>query len=123
MLGPEDPCADEVGRDQVRGELDAVERPAEHVGEGLHRQRLGEAGDALEQHVAAGEESDEHPLEHPFLPDDDPLHLEEGALELVAHVLAAPRQDQRSVGVSHAVAPFVSTCFRRESSSSGFDPG
>src|ERR1700709_402969 len=44
----------EGGRD-----LRAPDAPAEHVGERLDGQRLGESRHALEQHVAAGEQRDE----------------------------------------------------------------
>ena len=47
----------------------------------LDGQRLGEAGHALDQEVAAGDEADEHPLEHLVLSDDDPLDLDERLLE------------------------------------------
>ena len=45
----------------------SAERPREGVGE----QRLGDAGRALEQHVAAEREGAEHRLERLLLPDDD----------------------------------------------------
>ena len=54
---------------------------AEHVGDGLDRQRLREAGNALDQQVPAGEQADEHALEHLVLPGDDALDLEDGALD------------------------------------------
>ena len=84
LLGglPVDPGADDVGRDQVGGELDPGEGAADDPGEGLHRERLGHPGHALEQAVAAGQEGDEHPLDHPVLAHDDPLDLEHRALEL-----------------------------------------
>ena len=78
---PVDPRADQVGRHEVGRELQALERAAEHVGDGLDGERLGEAGHALEQHVPAGEERHEQPLEHPFLADDHALDLEERGLE------------------------------------------
>ena len=71
---------DEVGGHQVRGELDALEAAAQDVGEGLDGQRLGQAGDALEQDVAAGQEADEDALEHLVLADDDPSDLEQDGL-------------------------------------------
>ena len=71
---------DEVGRHQVRRELDALERAAEDVGEGLDRERLGEAGHALEEEVAARQQADEDPLEHRVLADDDPPDLEQDGL-------------------------------------------
>jgi hypothetical protein len=48
---PVDARADEVRRHEVGRELEPLERAAERVGERLHGQRLGEARDALEQHV------------------------------------------------------------------------
>ena len=71
---------DEVGRHEVRRELDALEGAAEHFGEGLDRQRLGQARHALEEEVAAGQEADEDPLEHRVLADDDPPDLEQDGL-------------------------------------------
>ena len=58
--------------------------PPSDVGQRLDGQRLGQAGDALEQHVAAGEQRDEQALEHRVLADDDALDLVERLLEGVA---------------------------------------
>ena len=63
--------------------------PPEHVADGLDRHRLGEAGNALEQDVAVGEQRHEHALQHLLLPDDHPLDLEEGRLEGVADLFGA----------------------------------
>ena len=85
-----DARADQVAGDEVRGELDPAERGMEDVGERLDREGLGEAGDALEEEMAAGEEGDEHPLEHRVLADDDPPDLVEdglGGLPGVDHVV------------------------------------
>ena len=79
-VGAVDAGADEVGRDEVRGELDPLERRVEDVGEGLDRQRLGEARHALEEEVAAGEQRDEDPLEHRVLADDHAPDLVEDGL-------------------------------------------
>ena len=76
LVGAVDAGADEVGRHQVRGELDPLEGAAEDLGEGLDGQRLGQAGDALEEEVAAAEQADEDSLEHLVLADDDPPDLE-----------------------------------------------
>ena len=59
-------------------------RAAEHVGDGLDRQRLRQAGHALDQEVAACQQADEHALEHLVLSCDDALDLEDGALDRVA---------------------------------------
>ena len=73
--GPDDVRGQKVGR-----ELDALELGVQRIGHGLDRQRLGQAGHALEQHVAAGEQADEDALDHVALPDDDLLHLAEQPL-------------------------------------------
>ena len=59
-----DDRADEVGREQVGRELDARELGVDRVAERAHRERLGEAGDALEQDVPAREQADEDALDH-----------------------------------------------------------
>ena len=50
--------ADDVGGHQVGRELDARELQVQHVGERVHEARLADAGNALEQHVAAEERRD-----------------------------------------------------------------
>src|SRR5690606_5441471 len=60
-----------VARHQVGRELHAREGRGDRAGEGQHEERLADAGHALEQHVAAGEEADEHLLEHLVLPEHD----------------------------------------------------
>jgi hypothetical protein len=77
-----DPGADEVRRDEVRRELDAVERAAEHRGGGLDGQRLGEAGDALDQDVPTRQQAHEHAFEHLLLSRDHAPDLEQRLLEL-----------------------------------------
>ena len=76
-----------------------VNVPAQRLGQRRHGQRLAEAGHALEQAVAAGEQGDEHPLEHPVLADDDPAHLEQHLLERGAGL----RDGQQPVGAAAAV--------------------
>ena len=56
--------------------------PPTAAGQRLDREGLGQAGDALEQAVAAGQQGDEHALDHAVLADDDPLDLEQHLLEL-----------------------------------------
>jgi hypothetical protein len=76
-----DPGAEQVGRDQVGGELNAVEGAADHPREGLDSERLGHPGDAFDQQVPLRQQPDEHPLDQPVLPDDHPLDLEDRALQ------------------------------------------
>ncbi len=73
--------ADQIGRQQVGCELDARERGVDDLRQCLDRQRLCEAGNALEQDVAAGQQTDEEPLHHYVLAHQsagdflhDPLH-------------------------------------------------
>ncbi len=80
---PVDAGTDDVGGHQVGRELDARERPADHPREGLHGQRLGHAGNTLEQDVALGQQADQHPLHELVLADDDPFDLEDGPLQRV----------------------------------------
>jgi len=54
-LGVIDLRAGQVGRQQVGSELDAPEGAADGAGQRLHGHRLGEAGHALDQHVAVGQ--------------------------------------------------------------------
>ena len=75
-----DPGPDEVGGHQVGRELDPLEVAADRVGERLDRHRLGQARDALDEEVAAGEQGHDHPLEQVVLADDDLLDLVEQAL-------------------------------------------
>ena len=66
MLVPGD-----VGRHQVRGELDPVERAVDHVGEGPDEHRLAEPGDALEQGVAVRQQAGQRLADKVALTDDD----------------------------------------------------
>ena len=69
----------EVGR-----ELHPLEGAAEHVGDRLDRQRLRQAGHALDQEVPARQQADEDALEHLVLARDHALDLEERALDRVS---------------------------------------
>ena len=81
-----DAGADDVGRDEVGRELDARERAAEDLRQRRHGQRLAETGNAFEEAMAAGEQADEHPLEHALLADDDAAKLDEHLLEASARL-------------------------------------
>ena len=83
-----DPRADQVGRDEVRRELDPLELAADRLGEGLDRHRLGQARDAFDEDVAAGQQRDDQALEEVVLADDDLLHLVQEPLHRGGAVLA-----------------------------------
>jgi hypothetical protein len=74
-LRAEDARAEDVGRHEVGGELDAREVEAGGLREELGRERLGDAGDALDEDVAAGEDGGDQLVDEPVLPDDEPTDL------------------------------------------------
>ena len=63
--------AGDVGRHQVRRELDALEHQAERLGQRPHQQRLGRSRQAGDQAVAAHEQRDHHLFDDLFLSDND----------------------------------------------------
>ena len=69
--------ADHVGGQQVGGELDPGEVQAEHPGERPGGQRLAEAGQVLEQDVAAGQDAGQDQFERRALADDRAFQLVE----------------------------------------------
>jgi hypothetical protein len=63
-----------------------LNEPPRTSGEGLDRQRLGQARHALEEEVTTGQQADEDPLEHRVLADDDSSDLEHDRLRGGARV-------------------------------------
>ena len=78
---PVDPRAHEVGRHEVRRELQAGEAAAEDARHRLGGERLRETGRAFEQAVAAGEPADEEAFDHEVLAHEDALRFEQRFLE------------------------------------------
>ena len=76
-----DARADEVGRHEVGGELDAGERALDRGRERLGGERLREAGHALQEAMPPREQAHHESFDHAVLPDDDALDFEQGALE------------------------------------------
>ena len=70
VAGIVDQRADEVGGEEVRSELKALEAGADRVGECADGERLGQAGNAFEEHMAVAKEADEQAVDEDFLPDD-----------------------------------------------------
>ena len=66
-----DQRAEQVGRQQVGGELDALKADVEGARQRLHGERLGQARHAFDQQVAAHEQADQHPIDQVVLADDD----------------------------------------------------
>jgi hypothetical protein len=65
-----DQRADDVRGEHVGRELEAMEASPSRPRKGLQGERLGEAGDALQQDVPAGDQSDEEALDEMSLADD-----------------------------------------------------
>jgi hypothetical protein len=57
----------DVRGQEVRCELDPLKRRADRFGERAHRQRFRETRNALEQHMAAREQTHEQPFDHVIL--------------------------------------------------------
>jgi len=79
----DDVRADNVGRHQVRRELDAREFETQRFGQRADEQGLAEAGHAFEQRVSASEEACEHALDDLLLPDDHLADFVAQLLELI----------------------------------------
>src|SRR5439155_1176208 len=71
-----DPCADEVGGNQVGRELDPLEVSGDRLRDRLYREGLSETGYPFDKQVATREETDHEALDQVVLPDDHLLDLE-----------------------------------------------
>jgi hypothetical protein len=67
--------SDKIGGQEVGSELNPAELRVDGLGQHRHRQRLGQARDALQQDVPVGQQADQHPFEHVPLAHDDLVHL------------------------------------------------
>ena len=65
--------ADDVRGHEVGRELDARELQVQRVGQRLHQQRLAQARDAFEQHMAGREQAGEYAVDEVVMTDDAPL--------------------------------------------------
>ncbi|MEY2980309.1 MAG: hypothetical protein RL562_536 [Planctomycetota bacterium] len=83
----DDPRARDVGRHQVRCELDACEREAQTLGKGLDEARLAEPRHALEEDVTACEQSDGQVLDQTILPKDPGADLATERVDLLGERL------------------------------------
>ena len=62
--------ADQVGRQQVGRELDAVELGGQRLGQRLDGRGLGQPRHAFQEHVPVGQQPDQQPGDHLLLADD-----------------------------------------------------
>jgi hypothetical protein len=66
-----DVASNDVRRQEIRGQLNAIHRSADHSGERAGERRFSYAGNVFEQHVTAGEESDQGEADDFVLAPDD----------------------------------------------------
>ena len=84
LVGSPDPGPDQIGGDQVGGELDPLEAAAQDLGQGGDGPGLGQPGHPFQQQMATRQQRDQDPFQHAFLADNDPLDLKQRRLELLA---------------------------------------
>jgi len=92
--------AGDVGGHEIGGELDAAEAEVHDLGQGADQQGLGQARHTLQQHVASGEQRDEHLLDDTVLPHD-------AVGDLAAHGLVGVLELVDAGGVDHRRSPWL----------------
>jgi hypothetical protein len=92
--------AGDVGRHEIRRELDPLERQVQDFRERLDEEGLGEPRDARDEAVAAGEKRHQHLVDDGVLADDDLADLREDAVAAVGDALGDDRES-RLVGSVH----------------------
>ena len=97
--------AGDVGRHQVGRELDAREAHRRDLRERARDQRLGEAGEVLDQHVAVGEQAEQHELERVALADDRLLDLVEDPVGERAHLVQRRARTSQSAPARRPARP------------------
>ena len=110
-LQVEDVGAEDVARHQVGRELHALAIHAQQPGQGAGHERLGGAGHAFEQDVAAAQQGQQHQLQVLPLADDHTLgpvqqvihQVRDGQVLLSAHA-SSPLERRRRSGTIRAVA-------------------
>src|SRR5262249_725219 len=75
VAGVVDLGTDQVGRQKVRRELDALELGVDRFGQGANGQGLGQAGYAFQKAMATSKEADQHPIEQVILAHNDAADL------------------------------------------------
>jgi hypothetical protein len=89
---------DDVGRQHVAGELDALELQAEQAREDVGEGGLADAGDVLDEQVAAGEDAGQGEADGMLLAEDDAAGgVGEAAGDVTRHVLGFFRSRVRRI--------------------------
>ena len=81
MPGVVDPRPNQVGRHQVRGELDPAGGAPDHLRERLHGDGFGQPRNPFQQDVPPGEQRDQQTLEQAVLADDQAFDFEQDLLD------------------------------------------
>ena len=84
----EDLGTDDVGGEEVRGELDPLEFEVEGLGDGVDEGGLAETGDTFEEDVAAADDGDEDIFDDVLLTDDEFADFRADFLEGFLEVLS-----------------------------------
>jgi hypothetical protein len=121
-------AAQDVGRHEIRRELDAARVKAEHDPHGLDQLGLGKAGQADQQRVPAAQHGDERLLDHPFLPED---HVADGGFgggDLGPRRLGLAHDHVFQLfepfgGYRHDISSLLSGCYPGVSGSASANPG
>ena len=100
--------AGDVGRHQVGGELDARELQVEDARHRVNEQRLGQAGSADDQAVAADEQRRQHLRDDLVLTDDDLLQLGDDLLAAGIHAVGKRDVVRRQIDDRRTSVPFGS---------------
>ena len=87
FLHIEDVRPDDVGRHEVRRELNSPELAAQHLGQRADQQRLRHAGHAFDQGVLPREYRHQGMIHHGLLADDDLRYFAPGALQHLVQLL------------------------------------
>ena len=96
--------AHNVGRHEVRSELDALVLEPEHGAERLDQARLGNARHADQERVAAGQDRDEGEVDDAALAENDGGGGFTGGVDLGAHFLdAVDKLSFRGSGYGHGL--------------------
>src|SRR4249919_139254 len=82
-LAVEDGHPDDIGRQQVAGELDALKAQAQRTGQCMGQRRFPDTGQILDQQVTAGEQAGERESDLLFLAQNDPAYLSHNLLQRV----------------------------------------
>ena len=85
-----DERADEIGGQKIGGKLQSLEAGLNAGGQRFDGERFGQAGNAFEQEMTIGEQSEQEPIDQIFLTDDNVADLLRGAPESIGPAPALP---------------------------------